>query len=125
MNHHDRRAIAGHQDVQSRAVCEHDALPRRPYHIASFNASYRPVPRLGIDLAIYYNGRSDDTRSFFPDQGQRLDAYTLVNLAASFDVTKRLRIFGRVENMFDDDYEEVTNYGSVGRTAYGGVELRF
>ncbi len=103
----------------------HDALPRRPYHVASFNASYRPVARLGIDLAIYYNGRADDTRSFFPDQGQKLDAYTLVNLAASFDVNKRLRIFGRIENMFDDDYQEVTNYGSVGRTAYGGVELRF
>ena len=83
------------------------------------------MPRLGIDLAVYYNGRADDVRSFFPDRGRKLDGYTLVNLGLSFDVSDRLRIYGRVENMFDDDYEEVTDYGSVGRSYYGGVELRF
>jgi len=98
----------------------HDPLARRPYHVASFNGNYRPIPRLGIDLAVYYNGRADDS-----GPGQKLDDYTLVNLGLSFDVTARLRIYGRVENMFDDDYEEVTDYGSIGRSYYGGAELRF
>jgi outer membrane cobalamin receptor len=30
-----------------------------------------------------------------------------------------------VENLFDDDYEEVNGFGSAGRTAYAGLELRF
>ena len=83
------------------------------------------MSRLGIDLAIYYNVRADDVRTFFPDRGQKLDGYTIVNLGLSFDVSQRLRIFGRAENIFDDDYQEVTNYGSVGRSFYGGAELRF
>ena len=111
--------------LRTRDSQTHDSLPRRPYHVASLNANYRPVSRLGINLAIYYNGRAEDARSFSPDRGQKLDGYTIVHLGLSFDVSERLRVFGRVENLFDDDYQEVTSYGSVGRSYYGGAELRF
>lgn len=103
----------------------HDALPRRPYHLASLNVNYRPLEPVEFDLGIYYNGRAEDTRSSFPDAGRKLDDFTLVNLAASFQLTRHVRIFGRVENMFDDDYEEITDYGSVGRSFYGGAEFGF
>ena len=36
-----------------------------------------------------------------------LPAFTLVNLAASFDIDEHVEVYGRVENLADEDYYEV------------------
>ena len=54
----------------------------------------------------------------------RLDGYMLVDLRASFPVTDRVELFGRVENLFDEAYETVYLYGTPRRAAYGGVRLK-
>jgi vitamin B12 transporter len=51
--------------------------------------------------------------------------YLLVNLAGSYDLTKNLQVFGRVDNLFDRQYEEVAGYGTPGIGAYGGVKVSF
>jgi vitamin B12 transporter len=55
----------------------------------------------------------------------KLDGYTLVNLAASYDLTKNFQIFGRVENLLDKEYEEVKGYGTPGISFFGGIKLSF
>lgn len=37
----------------------------------------------------------------------KMKDYMLVNLAGSYDITKNLQLFGRVDNLFDRQYEEV------------------
>jgi vitamin B12 transporter len=94
-------------------------LLRRPPHVGSLVLNYRPLERANINLGVYYNGRQDD----WPQTTLR--DYVLVNLGLSWEASAKLTLFGRVENLFDKEYEEVKGFGSVGRTAYAGLELRF
>ncbi|HVO75197.1 MAG TPA: hypothetical protein VMT35_14300, partial [Ignavibacteriaceae bacterium] len=54
-----------------------------------------------------------------------LKYYTLVNVALSYKLFNFAEIFGRIENLFDTDYEEVFGYGTAGLSAYAGIKLTF
>ncbi len=54
-----------------------------------------------------------------------LGAYTLVNVGGSFKVNDTLEIFGRVDNLFDEDYEEIYGYNTQGVTAFAGLKATF
>ena len=96
-------------------------------HMASANFNYRFMDSRGnINLNLSYTGDQYDT--FFPPgaAGQRvkLDSYTLVNLAASYQATDRVRVYGRIENLFDDDYEDVIGFSTPGIGAFIGVHVK-
>lgn len=100
---------------------------RRPESIASFNLGYAPqsLP-LSATLTVRYNGKQRDYA--FNSSWQRLlvdmKAYTLVNFNAAYDISERLQIFGRIENLLNTDYQEVFTFAAPGRAAYGGVRVR-
>lgn len=101
---------------------------RRAKDIASLNVTYAPEAfPLNATLTLRYNGKQRDYA--FTDMFQRilvdLDDYLLVNFAASYDVTPNLQVFGRVENIADEKYQEVFGFNSPGRSAYGGVRVKF
>ena len=54
-----------------------------------------------------------------------LKAFTLVNLDASWKLTRTTELYGRVENLFDQGYQEVFSFQGAGRAAYAGVRVRF
>lgn len=102
---------------------------RRPRDIASFNATWAPAAwPVTATVTVRYNGRQTDYAfGGAPGYGQfivDLKAYTLVNLAATWDISPHLQIFGRVENLADQHYQEVFTYQAAGRAAYGGVRLK-
>ena len=95
-----------------------DRLDRRPLHKGSADLNFYPMENLQINLnAVYVDERDDD--------GEELDGYTLVNLAASYQVCKNVKVFGRIENLLDEDYEEAAGYGTAELSAYAGVKLSF
>jgi vitamin B12 transporter len=49
----------------------------------------------------------------------------LANLALSYDITGNIQVFGRVENLLDEDYEEVKGFGTPELSAFGGCRLSF
>ncbi len=51
-----------------------------------------------------------------------LDSHTLVNLAGAWRLSEIFQIFGRVQNLTDEEYEEAGGYGTPGRSAYLGVK---
>lgn len=101
---------------------------RRPKNIASFNLSYDPEAQpFSATVTVRYNGKQRDY-AFNPSYQRLLvdmKAYTLVNLAATYDISENLQLFGRVENLLDTNYEEVFTFATPGRAAYGGVRVRF
>jgi vitamin B12 transporter len=101
---------------------------RRPKNVASLNLSYAPeaLP-LTATVTVRYNGKQRDYafNAFWDRLLVDMKAYTLVNLGATFDINSSLQIFGRVENLLDEDYQEVFTYATPGRAAYGGVRVRF
>lgn len=51
----------------------------------------------------------------------RLDRYGIVNVMGRYQWTDQLELFGRIDNVFNERYEEVRGYGVLGLNAYAGV----
>jgi vitamin B12 transporter len=99
----------------------------RPKDIASANLTWAPKAwPITTTLTVRYNGKQTDYafNSDFSRLIVDLRSYTLVNLNATWDITKNVQIFGRVENLLDKKYQEVFTYATPGRAAYGGVRLK-
>jgi vitamin B12 transporter len=52
-----------------------------------------------------------------------LAPYAKVDLFANYKLDNGFSIFGRIENVGNAPYEEVYNYGTPGRSFYGGVKF--
>ena len=102
---------------------------RRPKHIASVNATWSSQDdRFSGTVTVRYNGEQQDVafRSpSFASVNVGLRGYVLVNLNAEFKLRETISIFGRIENLFDENYEEVFSVSTPGRAAYGGVRVKF
>ena len=55
--------------------------------------------------------------------GDPMDDYERVDLSVRYAALPWLRPFARIENAFDEDYEEVPGYTTPGRTFFIGVTL--
>ncbi|TXC71147.1 TonB-dependent receptor [Sphingomonas ginsenosidivorax] len=102
---------------------------RRPKHVASVNTTvFSRDKRFSTTLTVRYNGRQADVAytdpSYVPVRVS-LQEYVLVNLAADYKLTDRLSVFGRIENLANEDYEEVFSFATPGRAAYGGIRANF
>lgn len=101
---------------------------RRPEHSGSVNVSYSFLEgRALVNLGVIYNGDFEDftfAAGTFALGTTNLDAYTLVNLSAHYDVNEQVRLFGRVENLLNEDYQEVFGFESAPVAAYGGVRIK-
>lgn len=96
-------------------------LTRRPEHQANLSASYTWPVGLSTSASVRYVGHTFDNAA----NTTKLDAYTLVDVRASYPVTDTLEVYGRVENATDRSYETIRNYGSPGRGAFIGVRATF
>ncbi|MDQ2065795.1 TonB-dependent receptor [Xinfangfangia sp. CPCC 101601] len=54
-----------------------------------------------------------------------LEDYTLANLALAYDVNDQTTAYIRVENLFDETYQTVSNFGQPGRQVYLGLQAKF
>jgi len=99
-------------------------LLRRPKIKASYEVNYSFNDKANINGEIIYAGERDDKDfSQFPVQRVKLKGYSIVNLAASYKLFDFLQLYGRVENLFDTDYEEVLGYATPGLSGYAGIKI--
>jgi vitamin B12 transporter len=102
---------------------------RRPRHVASLNGDWRFLAnRADVNLNLAYVG--DRTDVFFEPVAfekeiVNLDSYYLASVAVSYRATEQVRVYARVENLLDDNYEDVYGYSTPGRGAYAGIGLSF
>ncbi len=52
-----------------------------------------------------------------------LDDYWLINASASYKLQKGVEVFGRVENILNDHYEETYGYNTPGMAAFAGLKF--
>ncbi len=101
---------------------------RRPEHQARFDVDWRFAGgRARLNLAAIYNGRMLDYAFLDgPPFSERftLDDYWLLRLSGSYEIAKGIEMFGRVENLLDQDYQEVFGYASAGVAAYAGMRFK-
>jgi len=94
---------------------------RVPLHKGSLDINLYPIDDVQLNIGLLYVGERYD--GSYSDE--TLGSYTLVNLAASWQVIENLKIFGRVDNLFDKQYEEVADYGTAGLSGYLGLKANF
>jgi vitamin B12 transporter len=97
-------------------------LIRRPQNKAGLDANYQ-LGAAEFGATVSYTGTRVD--SDFSFNRIVLPSYFLVSLRASCQLGPRVRIFARVENLFDQAYEESFGYGTPGFSAYGGTKVSF
>ncbi|MGE0668672.1 MAG: TonB-dependent receptor plug domain-containing protein [Sphingomonadales bacterium] len=100
---------------------------RRPKHMGNVNVNYVfGAGRGNVNLDLSYNGKQLDNEFIdaTPESVVTLNDYLLVTLAASYQLTDNLEIYGRVENLIDQDYEEVFSYRSPGIGAFAGLKVK-
>ena len=96
-------------------------LPRRPRHTANGSVSYSFAERGSIGAAVRWSGETFDNAA----NTTRFSPYTLVDLRGEVPISSSVRLFGRVENVFDEDYSTALRYNSIGRSFYAGFRGRF
>ena len=95
-----------------------NSLGRRPAHSVTVSTDWE-TPLAGLTLGgdIRMVGDSFDTNA----NAIRLDGYEVVTLRASLPVGQAIELFGRIENLFDADYQTAAGYNTPGRGAFVGI----
>ena len=99
---------------------------RVPRNTASLVTNYRFLDeKANVNLSISYTDDQFDTE-FLPDfttSRVELSDYTLVNLAGEYQINELITLEGRVENLFDKDYQDVFGFETQGASAHIGLKF--
>lgn len=105
-------------------------IPLIPEHLLKASANYRVNSALtvGTDLigvsGSYARGNENNQHradgSHYLGSG-RSAGYTVMNLTARYQVSRGLRVFGQVNNLFDREFTTAAQLGSTAFSASGGV----
>ena len=102
----------------------HQELLRRPKHKGNLNATWQATDALLLNASVLtVSSWVDGNRDF---SIPRLDApgYTTVNLAASFDLSRQLAVFGRIDNLFDRHYENPVGFLQPRMGVFAGIRAK-
>ena len=98
---------------------EAERVPRNLY-AAQLNWEI-PETNWGIHLSHIWVGSQYSLRG----EMEKMPAYGTANVAVSFAYREKGSIWLRIDNLFDEEYQEVRDYNAPGLSAYGGWNLRF
>ncbi len=102
----------------------HLELLRRPKHKFNLDARWQATSDLSFDLnVLHVSSWIDGNRSFSISRLQA-PGYTTVNVAASYDLTDQFTLYGRVDNLFDADYQNPTGFLAPGRGFFAGIRAK-
>jgi len=91
-------------------------LARRPKNLARFALTITPTEQWLIEPRVLTVSKR------FSGSGQtsQVDAYTRVDLYTEYKIDKTWKVFARGENVLNEHYQEVFNFGTTGPAAYAG-----
>ena len=98
-------------------------LPRRPRNEVYVSGSYLWCKRFRTTIeAKFVNAREELN---FGGPNFDIEDYSFLNVAAEYEITPHMSIFGRVDNLTGEHYSEVFGFPALGTACYGGMKLRF
>jgi len=98
-------------------------LLRRPRILGNFVVQHaNDMSTLGLGLKFVHDVMDIDGGNFSTIEG---DDYAIVRLFADYQISEGIKLFGRIENLMDEDYEEVDGYPALGRAVYAGLGFSF
>jgi outer membrane cobalamin receptor len=109
--------------ARSRIAATHAELRNRPEWRAGVGAHWSPRAALTLSASATYVGTALD--SSIPTGDVRLDAYTRVDVSASWEISRRFEAYLAVDNLTDRQYEEFVGFESRGIAPRAGVRFSF
>ncbi len=101
----------------------HQELLRRPRHKVSATAIWTPMPQLTLTGTLVAIGAFVDGNRDFSVPRLKNPGFTLVNLSANYAYSDTLTLFARIDNLFDQRYQNPTGFLGAGLAVYGGVRV--
>ncbi len=96
-------------------------IPKWPLNQWSTVLSYQPVEAVRANLEGRYVGQRYNTVG----NAQSISSFWVWNLSATYDVNKHMQFYTRVDNLFNEKYEEVLFFGAPIRSVFGGLRMNF
>ncbi|UTW57423.1 TonB-dependent receptor [Kordiimonas sp. SCSIO 12603] len=94
------------------------AIERQPENQFSATVNWAPVEAVNLRATLVHNG--EEEQSF---GAETLEAWTRLDLRASFQINDRVSVYGRIDNLFDEEYQSIIGYGTPDRSAYVGLRV--
>ncbi|CAN5428145.1 TonB-dependent receptor [soil metagenome] len=91
-------------------------LARRPKNLARFALTITPTDKWTIEPRV----TTVSKRFSSANQVGQVDAYTRVDLYTEYKIDANWKVFARGENILNEHYQEVLNFGTTGPAAYAG-----
>ena len=100
---------------------------RRPKHLANIGIDYQ-VERLTLSANLRLVQDFTDLiydATTYQYVRIEMDDYQVVDLSARYAVNKHLSVFARIENLFDEEYQDLSAYYTKGQSPYLGIKFQF
>ncbi|MEO0384394.1 MAG: TonB-dependent receptor [Pseudomonadota bacterium] len=97
-------------------------LARRAEHEGQVSLTYLGIDRFSVTGTAVFTGGdwfNDDANTL------SLDPFIRIDLSATYQAHEHLELFGRVENLFDAEYQVRDGYNTPGLSAYAGIRATF
>jgi len=95
-----------------------DRLVRVPRHSGDLTFALDAGGPWSANLLIRHNGAETDANG-------TVDDWTRVDLAGRYAPNDRLEFYGRIENLFDENYQQILGFGTPGVSVTAGLRLQF
>jgi vitamin B12 transporter len=102
-----------------------EELLRRPKHVGSLNAEWHATKRLSLNATVLSSSSWIDGNRDFSISRLTAPGYTIVDVAGSYDITTKVALYARVDNLFDRHYENPVGFLGPSLGAFAGVRASF
>ena len=94
-------------------------LLRRPDHKIDLQLDYQPTEKANIILNAEYIGNRKDLGNV------ETGYYTVFDMIVNYQITKNMKIYGKINNLTDKFYQLVDGYETAERSYYVGLLAKF
>lgn len=99
-------------------------LQRRPADKTSISAVWQAMDKLNVSAtALWVSGWYDFDRFGLVFPAFKTSPYSIVNLAVNYAVNDSVTVFGRIDNLLDERYQNPIGFEKQGFGIYGGVRV--
>ncbi|NCC53760.1 MAG: TonB-dependent receptor, partial [Spartobacteria bacterium] len=95
----------------------------KPEHVVNAVAAYR-VGAATLSLEGEYVAGLYDSNLLAGGDIEKVDDFVVFDLKGSYRLNANVEVFGGIQNLFDEDYEQIPGYPMPGIMGYAGVKAR-
>ena len=95
-----------------------DFLSRRPEFFGSVAAEYE-INEIGLGTEMNFKNNTKENET------TAMEDYVTFRLFGNYEISDDLIFNARIENLFDEEYEEVIGYPALGRAVHAGLTYNF